>query len=635
MLLKTKKIFKVPESNNEPILQFKLHMFKQVIVASIVCGLLLAVYFAITQMWFAVSVFVVNILSFIVSYYCAKHYAPKLGTSLFLISVTLTACIFMWRSEGLNDEAVMAFPSLLVFAMLVSSFNLARWLLIIVCLNIVLNGLANQYGLYTNSVEASDLNTAIVLVLVLIMVSVAVYLASLNMQKLLVELAAENDKVTESKQEIIHLQNHDPLTGLPNRTMAEMVVRKRLKTGSREGFETSLLFIDLDNFKTINDTLGHAAGDTVLVTVAKRLLECVRETDTVCRFGGDEFVIVAMHEHEGDLLHYSVLAEKILEVVCEPIKVEANNISPTVSIGISVAPRHASSFAELYQKADLAMYSAKRAGRNGYQYFHTDMNKDSARQLRLSQDLRSALTNNEFRLNYQSTQQIDAGKIIAAEALIRWTHPTLGEISPVEFIPIAEQSGFIREIGNWVLKEAVKTCKAWHAGGFTDLCVAVNVSAIQFHRGNFEDKVKQVLEEYQLEGEYLILELTESVFFDMHSEFNSALLKLSDLNIQIAIDDFGTGYSNLGYLHENDINILKIDRSFISKIFESPKDLAIVEMIVNMSKSLGMKVVAEGIESEAQKQQLINLGCTYGQGYFWSKPVSSEEFLQLVKNNEG
>jgi EAL domain-containing protein (putative c-di-GMP-specific phosphodiesterase class I) len=281
------------------------------------------------------------------------------------------------------------------------------------------------------------------------------------------------------------------------------------------------------------------------------------------------------------------------------------------------------------------MYSAKRAGRNGYQYFHTDMNKDSARQLRLSQDLRSALTNNEFRLNYQSTQQIDAGKIIAAEALIRWTHPTLGEISPVEFIPIAEQSGFIREIGNWVLKEAVKTCKAWHAGGFTDLCVAVNVSAIQFHRGNFEDKVKQVLEEYQLEGEYLILELTESVFFDMHSEFNSALLKLSDLNIQIAIDDFGTGYSNLGYLHENDINILKIDRSFISKIFESPKDLAIVEMIVNMSKSLGMKVVAEGIESEAQKQQLINLGCTYGQGYFWSKPVSSEEFLQLVKNNEG
>jgi len=362
-------------------------------------------------------------------------------------------------------------------------------------------------------------------------------------------------------------------------------------------------------------------------------MDCVRETDTVCRFGGDEFVIIALHEHEGESLQYSALAEKILQVVSAPIKLEASNITPTVSIGISVAPGHATNFSGLYQKADLAMYSTKRSGRNSYQYFNAEMNKDSARQLRLSQDLRAALAEHEFSLHYQSTQLIEDEEIIAAEALIRWKHPELGDISPVEFIPIAEQSGFIGEIGYWVLREAVKTCKTWHEAGFTGLCVAVNVSAIQFQRGNFEDKVQEVLEEYNLKGEFLILELTESVFFDMHSRFNRALRKIIDMEVRIAIDDFGTGYSNLGYLHENDINILKIDRSFINKIFESEKDLAIVEMIVNMSKTLGMRVVAEGVESEEQKQQLLSIGCTYGQGYLWSKSVSSDDFLALVKSN--
>jgi predicted signal transduction protein with EAL and GGDEF domain len=234
-------------------------MFKQVIIASIVCGLLLALYFTFTQTWFAVAVFVANIFVFIACYYLAKHVEPNLGTSVFLVCATLTACFFMWRSEGLNDEAMMAFPGLLVFAMLVSSIKLARWLLLIISANILLNGFANQYGFYTNVLQPPDMNTSIVLVLVLIMVSLAVYLAFINTQKLLNDLAAENKKVTQSKQEIIHLQNHDSLTGLPNRAMAEEVVRQRLKIGSREGFETSLLFIDLDNFKAINDTLSATA----------------------------------------------------------------------------------------------------------------------------------------------------------------------------------------------------------------------------------------------------------------------------------------------------------------------------------------------------------------------------------------
>ncbi|MBT1450165.1 EAL domain-containing protein [Glaciecola sp. XM2] len=628
------KIFKLLESNGKPIVHFKLHVFQQVIVASILCSLLLTGYFALMQNWFAVGVFVANMLVCVVCYYIAERFEPKFGTSLFLVSATLTSCFFMWRSEGLNDEAILAFPALLIFAMLVSNLTFVRFLLLVICCNILLNGFANQYGFYVNETTPSDIDTAIVLILVLIIVSLSVYLAFVNTQQLLSDLAQENEKVTQSKQEIIRLQNHDALTGLPNRAMAEDVVRERLKLGAREGFETSLLFIDLDNFKTINDTLGHAIGDTVLITVADRLMNCVRETDTVCRFGGDEFVVIALHERDDHSPHYSALAEKILEVVSAPIKLDASNISPTVSIGISVAPGDATGFSELYQKADLAMYSTKRSGRNSYQYFNADMNKDSARHLRLSQDLRAALTNHEFSLLYQSKQMIETGEVVAAEALIRWEHPELGMISPVEFIPIAEQSGFISEIGYWVLREAVKTCKSWHDAGLANLCVAVNVSAIQFQRGNFEDKVQAVLEEYDLDGEFLILELTESVFFDMHSKFNVALCKIISLNVRVAIDDFGTGYSNLGYLHKNDINILKIDRSFIHKIFESDKDLAIVEMIVNMSQTLDMRVVAEGVESEKQRQQLLNIGCTYGQGYLWSKPVSSQAFLALAKSTQ-
>lgn len=633
-LLKISRVMGSTESSGKPIIQFQLQIFKQAIIASIICAALFAVYFLLTDVIFAVAVFGANILIFITCYYLAKRHDPKLGTSLFLISVTLTTCLFMWRSEGLNDEAVMAFPCFLVFAMLISSFTLAKWLLFIVCCNILLNGLANQYGVYTNRVEPSDLNTAMVLVIVLVAVSAGVYLAFINMQKLMAELAAENQKVTQSKQKIIHLQNHDPLTGLPNRTMAEMVVNERLAVDAKTELETHLLFIDFDNFKTINDTLGHACGDMVLKIVAQRLLGCVRETDTVCRFGGDEFVIVATQATEQAQVHFSGLAEKILQVVSEPIKLGANNIAPTVSIGIAVSPSQASSFAELYQKADLAMYSTKRAGRNGYQFFNADMNINSARQLRLSQDLRAALANNEFRLHYQSTQHINSNEIVAAEALIRWKHPELGEISPSEFIPIAEQSGFIGEIGYWVLREAVGACKSWHNQGFTKLKIAVNVSAIQFYREHFEDKIQEVLEEHDLAGKYLVLELTESVFFDMQHNFSRVLSTFEALNVRVAIDDFGTGYSNLGYLNQNEISVLKIDRSFISNILRSPKDLAIVEMIVNMSKTLGMMVVAEGVETEQQKQALLKIGCTYGQGYFWSKPIDSNEFLKLVKQSQ-
>ncbi|WP_371194052.1 putative bifunctional diguanylate cyclase/phosphodiesterase [Glaciecola sp. SC05] len=627
-----KNVFKVGDSQSKPILHFQLDIFKRVVIACVSIIALLVIHFIFEGNSYTVWVLSSLALVFVLCFVLAKYKDASLGAALFLLSATIVVCMLMWQNDGLTDESILAFPALLIFAMLLSNFTLAGWLFLIMASNVLLIGLANEFGWYTNAVNESSLSTAIVVTLVLAMVCFSVYLASLSTHKLMLELAEENRKVVKSKKEIARLQNHDPLTGLPNRVLAEDFFGERLKIGLREGFETSLLFIDLDNFKKINDTFGHATGDQVLKTVATRLINVVRETDTVCRFGGDEFVVVALHECEEGRYLQSVLAAKLLTILREPIILSDKQVSLTVSIGIAVSPKDASDFEALYQMADLAMYATKQAGRNSYQYYSEDMNNDSARQLKIAQELRSAVANNELRLHYQSAQEFKTGKVVSCEALLRWTNPELGEVFPNEFIPVAEQSGSISDIGFWVLNEAVKTCKSWHDQGFAELSVAVNVSAIQFHRGHFEDKVKDVLIEHDLDGKYLILELTESLLFDVQNKLHDAIHAITDLGVQIAIDDFGTGYSNLGYLHKNDISILKIDMSFVRKILESPEDAAIVETIINISKSLGLIVVAEGVETEEVRAKLFDMGCTFGQGYFWSKPLSEVDFLTFIQN---
>jgi diguanylate cyclase (GGDEF)-like protein len=620
-------------ANSKPLMHFQLAMFKRVVVCVSLCILLLIGYFTSTQTITTVISLCIGLVLFIGCYLLAKHKDTKLGTSAFLITATVMTCYFMWRYEGLFDEAVLAFPGFLIFAVLISSVRLAIGLFVFVAINMLCIGLVNEYGLHTHAVGVSNLNSAIVLIIILLMVTLSVYLAAVSIHKLLAELGSENYKVKQSKKEIIRLQNHDPLTGLPNRVLAQSLFADRIKIGAREGFETSLLFVDLDNFKTVNDTYGHAAGDEVLKCVAKRLSRSLRETDAAFRLGGDEFVVLAMHEHNTSKPNHSALAEKLLNVISQPISLENHQVVLTVSIGISIAPRDASNFSQLYQKADLAMYATKEAGRNSYHYFTESMNSDSSRQLTILQALRRALANDEFKLHFQSTQNMKTGEIYSAEALLRWEHPELGSIGPAEFIPIAEQSGNIEAIGNWVLDEAVKACKHWHKMGFSGLRVAVNVSAIQFNRGNFVEKVKRALDKHQLEGKFLVLELTESMLFDMQNKLHDNIAAITNLNVKLALDDFGTGFSNLAYLHKSRIDILKIDRSFVSQIEQSSEDLAIVETIIAMAKNLNMEVIAEGVESDTIANSLCAMNCQLGQGFLWSKALNNEDFIKLLSRN--
>lgn len=538
----------------------------------------------------------------------------------------------MWRNEGLTDESLLVFPSILIFATVIANFTLSIWLLILMSVNIAAIGIVNYMGIYTNVSNQSNLDTAFVLIAILFLVTFSVSLISRDLNILLGKLGKENYKVKQSKQEILRLQNHDPLTGLPNRILAKEILEQRAQLGLRENFETALMFIDLDNFKSINDTLGHSAGDKFLQSVGQRLKEQVRQTDTVCRLSGDEFVIVA-HHHREEMLG-SVLASKILQALKEPIELEGNQVSLSASIGIAISPQDGVDFDTLSQKADQAMYRAKDSGKNNYSYYNKDMTTDNMRQLKIAQELRKALPENQLSLNFQTKHSLSTNDVTGAEALLRWQHPDLGNISPVEFIPIAEKSGAIHELGEWVLSEAIRACSHWHDLGYEKFPISVNVSSIQFKRGRFELLVKNALAQHKLEGKYLILELTESMLFDIKQELADSMQSILAMGVRLAIDDFGTGYSNLGYLQKFDISMLKIDRSFVAKMNDSRQDLAIVEAIINMSKSLNMEIVAEGIETQEIQNELLRLGCPTGQGYFWTKPVDEIKFLSCLAKTD-
>lgn len=399
----------------------------------------------------------------------------------------------------------------------------------------------------------------------------------------------------------------------------------------RENSKLALIFLDLDHFKAINDSLGHATGDEFLKKVAQRLRSILRDADTICRFGGDEFVILSQNFVDDAQIHQ--LAQRILRGICRPFYINGNELVVSGSVGIALAPNDGLSFDELCQKADRAMYSCKDKGRNNYCFYNHSMNESEQEVLQLTQDLRQALSNGQLSLHYQPKIALGSGAVVGAEALLRWQHPQLGWVSPAEFVPLAERAGLIVDLGHWVLEEAVSQCKRWHQLGY-NLSVSVNVSAIQLRRGDFEKQVKQVLEQTGLAGRFLVLELTESLLLDVQPSLQICLQGLREQGVVLAIDDFGTGYCNLGYLQRFDVNMLKIDRSFVSKINQTKQDEAIVRAIIQMAHSLNLEIVAEGVETADVAEQLRQLGCEKGQGFFWSRPCSPVDFIELVLNKQ-
>jgi diguanylate cyclase (GGDEF)-like protein len=428
-----------------------------------------------------------------------------------------------------------------------------------------------------------------------------------------------------------HIAFHDDLTALPNRLMLTERLDQALGRHRRAGMTLAILYVNLDRFKVINDSLGHDAGDVLLCLVADRLRAQVREGDCLARVGGDEFVVLI--ENYDNSMAVSDCAQRLIEQLSDPYRLGKKDCHVTVSIGISTFPADGGDSQSLLKAADVAMYRAKETGRNNYQYYLPSMNIHTLERLELESDLRRALERGEFFLHYQPKVEVASGLITGVEALLRWKHPLRGLVPPLDFIPLAEETGLIVPIGEWVLATACARNKAWQGRGLPKLSVAVNLSARQFADTMLLAKLTRIIHDSGLDPSLLELEITESVVMSNAECAVSVLEKLKSLGVQIAIDDFGTGYSSLAYLKRFPIDILKVDRSFIRDIPADSGDMKITRAIIAMAHGLRLKVVAEGVETREQLKFLRSQSCDAVQGYFLCRPLQEEELADVLKRN--
>ncbi|MBI5438451.1 MAG: EAL domain-containing protein [Nitrosomonadales bacterium] len=437
-----------------------------------------------------------------------------------------------------------------------------------------------------------------------------------------------------AEEEIKNLAFYDPLTQLPNRRLLMDRLKQALASSARSGREGALLFIDLDNFKALNDTLGHDVGDLLLQQVAQRLESCVREGDTVARLGGDEFVVMLEDLSEDDLesaAQAETVGDKILSTLNQPYQFATHEHRSTPSIGVTLFSDHAQNQDELLKQADIAMYQAKKAGRNSLRFFDPQMQETITVRASLESDLRRAVAEQkEFQLFYQ-VQVDSSGGPVGAEALLRWQHPERGMVSPAEFIPLAEETGLILPLGHWVMATACRQLAAWVAQPETaHLTLAVNVSVKQFHLPTFVEEVLTLIGHFKIDPAKLELEITESMLLGNVDDIIAKMTTLKARGISFSMDDFGTGYSSLQYLKRLPLDQLKIDQSFVCDIATDDSDKAIVRTIIAMAQSLNLNVIAEGVETEEQRQLLLNKGCAIYQGYLFGRPVPIEQFEALL-----
>ena len=435
-------------------------------------------------------------------------------------------------------------------------------------------------------------------------------------------------KATVNKEVFEHQATHDTLTGLPNRSLLSDRLEQTILMAHRHRCQTAVLFLDLDNFKVINDSLGHDVGDQVLRTIAERLTGAVRSSDTVSRQAGDEFVIILSDLTEPE--NAAKVADKIIERVSAPFVLGGHDVSITCSIGISIFPKDGDDVSKLLRNADTALYRAKEQGKNSFQFFTVEMNTRLYERMEMERQLRLALDREEFILHYQPKVSLRSGRIAGMEALIRWQHPEKGIVGPDKFIALAEETGLIEPIGEWVLKTACGQANAWHTAGLPKMPVAVNISARQFRRNTLAKLVKATVHNAGLEPTDVEIEVTESLLMLNSEQVLSILRELKDFGIGLTMDDFGTGYSSLSYLNRFPFDKLKLDISFVRDITCEPNSAAIAQAIISMAHSLNLKVIAEGVETEGQMTYLYRFGCDELQGYYYSRPLPASEFERLV-----
>ncbi|MBC8238152.1 MAG: EAL domain-containing protein [Helicobacteraceae bacterium] len=428
-----------------------------------------------------------------------------------------------------------------------------------------------------------------------------------------------------------HQANHDTLTNLPNRMLFKDRLTQIIKSSTRHKEQFALLFIDLDQFKKINDSLGHHIGDEVLIESASRLGSIIRDEDTLARLGGDEFTIIL--KDISSVQGASTVAQKIVKIMKEPIKIKGHTLFISSSIGISMFPADATSEDNLIKFADTAMYRAKDEGRDNFQFYSSDMTTQAFERVVMENSLRSAIAQEQFIVYFQPQYETTTETIIGMEALVRWDHPQIGLVPPGKFIPIAEESGLIIEIDRIVMKKAMKQFSQWYKDGYNPGVLSLNLAMKQLNQEDFITTLLNIMNALQFQAKWLELEVTEGQVMDNPDAAISKLKEISNIGIELAIDDFGTGYSSLAYLKKLPLNKLKIDQSFIKDIPEDEDDMAITKAIIALGKSLNLKLIAEGVETQAQRDFLLKNDCTTIQGYFYSRPLPSDEITELLQKN--
>lgn len=550
--------------------------------------------------------------------------------ALAIAAILIGLCALIVRNQGLYSETLLAFPSLLLFA---GMFGFRRIFAVLIgCMAAFVAGLyaLHQTGvLHSVPLVPMDWWRPFVINLIIVIAGLFAWILARDFSRAMRQLESEKQALLESHAHIEVLVQRDALTGLPNRLLARERLAFLLQQARRGGGMVAVMFLDLDNFKTVNDSLGHAAGDHLLCQVAETLRACVRASDTVARVSGDEFLILLGDLQDEDAI-VAVVA-KATHLLGQPFVLDGVEVLVTASLGIAVSPRDGDTPDVLLKNADMAMYQAKDAGRNTFCFFDPGMNESVTEHLLLAAGLRTALAGGQLELHYQPQLDLRSGAILGAEALLRWKHPERGYIPPDTFIPVAERSRLINEVGTWVLRRACHDAQVWRNDGLGALRVAVNVSPLQFRRDDIERTVIDALTASGLPPAGLELELTESLLtVDAHT-IGEVLQRLGARGVQIAIDDFGTGYSNLGHLRRFAVHRLKIDQSFVRRMCTDGHDEGLVRAIIEMAHCLDLQTVAEGVEDMETLACLRAFGCEGGQGYLWAPALPNAAFMDFVR----
>lgn len=576
------------------------------------------------------DIFLLGQLSLIVTAILA--YKRYIATSSYLLLGAMSSMLFALAATGAGvfDIAMLGYPGVIIFAALLGGIALFSTVLSLVLLQCVTLAWLVINDVVIPHPPILSWPHMLFIMVIFVITGFSVFILVQDIRRLMSSLQQEVAKVEKNRAHIQHLAHYDPLTNLPNRIMGERLFNERLRESEEKGLQLALLFIDLDNFKPINDALGHAAGDRFLQQISQTITDRLSAQQYLIRFGGDEFILLA--PDISGKSEIDTLCKNLITWCSSEFEIMQTKIVVSASIGAAQAPSDGNQFKQLCRKADIAMYEAKRNGRNRYEYYDVRFDKENDEKFTLIQRLRPAVNANELEVYYQPLIDLKSDKVEAVEALLRWPQNDGSMIFPDKFIPLAESSGLINPLGAWVLNQACDFCAKQHKKGHSNLTVAVNLSFAQFKDGTLPQLVEQALLNSKLAPEYLELELTETILADEKGTIAEQLETIKSLGVHFAIDDFGTGYSNLNYLRTFSASKLKIDRIFINTLGIEESDDSLVSAIINIAESLGMKTVAEGIENKAALDKLKSMGCNLGQGYYWSKPVPASEIERFMSN---